>query len=85
MSLRERPTLPVMAGAMKTQAYFHHLEFEIFIKSIASRFDVLHHLTNLEQQVIADAKSGWNEPLGDRLRAEIRVLATGGSSRELPR
>ena len=30
VSLRERPTLPVVAGAMKAQAYFNHLEFELF-------------------------------------------------------
>lgn len=30
VSLRERPTLPVVAGAMKAQAYFSHLEFELF-------------------------------------------------------
>jgi predicted nucleotidyltransferase component of viral defense system len=30
VSLRERPTLPVVAGAMKPQAYFSHLEFELF-------------------------------------------------------
>jgi hypothetical protein len=34
-------------------------------------------LTELEQQVTAGAKSGWNEPLADRLRAEIRELAAG--------
>jgi hypothetical protein len=32
-------------------------------------------LTELEQQVIADAKSSRNKPLADRLRAEIRKLA----------
>lgn len=30
VSLRERPTLPVVAGAMKQQAYFDHLEFDLF-------------------------------------------------------
>lgn len=167
VSLRERPTLPVVAGAMKTQAYFSHLEFELFdvraldavemiaekvraayqrvkvrdlydlhrfatmpfdgellrrlavlklwqardpfdpdalfeklrggdydwtdiqrlvrasdriepaeiIATVETRFAVLRQLTEFEQQVIADAKSGWNEPLADRLRAEIRELA----------
>ncbi|MBN2491923.1 MAG: hypothetical protein JXQ29_13835 [Planctomycetes bacterium] len=28
----------------------------------------------LERDVIADAKSGWNEPLASRLRDEIRSL-----------
>jgi hypothetical protein len=30
VSLRERPTLPVVSKAMKHQAYFSHLEFELF-------------------------------------------------------
>ena len=169
VSLRERPTLPVVASAMKAQAYFSHLEFEPFdvraleavemiaekvraafqrvkvrdlydlhrfsttpfngellrrltvlklwqardpfdpealfekirgsnydwvdverlvrsseriepseiIKTVEGRFAVLRHLTELEQKVIADAKSGWNEPLGEQLRAEIRELAGG--------
>jgi hypothetical protein len=34
-------------------------------------------LTELEQQVSADAKSGWNEPLAEQLRAEIREIAAG--------
>jgi predicted nucleotidyltransferase component of viral defense system len=164
VSLRERPTLPVVSKHMKHQAYFSHLEFELFdvraleaiemlaekvraafqrvkvrdlydlhrfaatpfdgellrrlavlklwqardpfdpgvffeklrgsdydwaeierliraserieptqiILTVESRFDVLRQLTELEQQVIADAKSGWNEPLAERLRAEIR-------------
>ena len=167
VSLRERPTLPVATGAMKPQAYFSHLEFDLFdvrsldavemiaekvraafqrvkvrdiydlhrfattpfngellrrlvvlklwqardpfdpealfekirggdydwadiqrlvraseriepgeiIASVEQRFDVLRQLTDLELQVIADARSGWNEPLADRLRAEIRALA----------
>lgn len=169
VSLRERPTLPVVAGAMKAQAYFSHLEFRLFdvralqavemiaekvratfqrvkvrdlydlhrfattpfngellrrlavlklwqardpfdpeaffeklsggeydwadierlvrsseriepaeiIATVEARFDILRQLTELEQQVIADAKSGWNEPLADRLRAEIHELAAG--------
>ncbi len=164
VSLRERPTLPVLPKAMQHHAYFNHLEFELFgvrametiemlaekvratfqrvkvrdlydlhcfaatpfdggllrqlavlklwqardpfdpvvffqklrrgdfdwadierliraseriepeeiISTVESRFDVLRQLTELEQQVIADAKSGWNEPLAERLRAEIR-------------
>ena len=169
VSLRERPTLPVVAGAMKPQAYFSHLEFEVFevraleaiemmaekvraafqrvkvrdlydlhrlastpfngellrrltvlklwqardpfdpealfrklrdgdydwadiqrlvraseriepadiIATVQARFGVLRQLTELEQQVIADARSGWNDPLADRLRAEIRQLPSG--------
>ena len=43
-----------------------------------NRFAVLSELTELEQQVIADAKGGWNDPLARRLRAEIRELAAAG-------
>ena len=167
VSLRERPTLPVVPEAMKPQAYFSHLEFDLFdvrslqaiemiaekvraafqrvkvrdlydlhrfattpfdgellrrlavlklwqardpfdpeaffeklsggdydwadierlvraserinpdeiISSVKKRFAVLRRLTALEQQVIADAKSGWNKPLAERLRAEIKELA----------
>lgn len=167
VSLRERPTLPVVARAMRPQAYFSHLEFEPFdvraldaiemiaekvraayqrvkvrdlydlhrfattpfdgellrrlvvlklwqardpfdpealfekirsgdydwadlqrlvraadliepaaiIASVEARFAVLGQVTELEQEVIADAKSGWNEPLAARLRAEISDLA----------
>ncbi len=170
VSLRERPTLPVVPGVMKPQAYFSHLEFDLFdvrslepiemfaekvraafqrvkvrdlydlhrfatkpfngellrrlavlklwqardpfdpdaffeklrggdydwadierlvraserfepaeiISSVENRFAVLSQLTELEQQVIADAKSGWNDPLADRLRVEIRELAAAG-------
>jgi predicted nucleotidyltransferase component of viral defense system len=167
VSLRERPTLPVIARPMQHQAYFSHLEFEPFevraldavemiaekiraafqrvkvrdlydlhrfatmpfdgellrrlavlklwqardpfdpealvqkirggdydwldiqrlvraserikpeevIATVVARFDFLRQLTELEHQVIADARSGWNEPLAARLRAEIRELA----------
>jgi hypothetical protein len=34
---------------------------------------MLRSLTELEREVIADATSGRNEPLADRLRAEIRA------------
>jgi predicted nucleotidyltransferase component of viral defense system len=172
VSLRERPTLPVVSRAMQHQAYFDHLEFDLFevrslqaiemiaekvraafqrvkvrdlydlhrfattpfngellrrlvvlklwqardpfdseaffvklrggtydwddvrrlvrtteqiepteiIETVEKRFAMLHQFTELEQQVIADARSGWNEPLADRLRAEIYDLATEGAS-----
>jgi hypothetical protein len=48
------------------------IEPEQIISTVESRFDVLLQLTELEHQVITDAKSGWNEPLAERLRAEIR-------------
>jgi len=167
VSLRERPTLPVIPMAMKHQAYFNHLEIDLFevrslqviemigekvraayqrakvrdlydlhcfattpfdgeilrrmvvlklwqardpfnpdvfferlrgciydwedlrrlirisdeiepekiIRSVENRFAMLRRLTGLEQQLIADAKSGWNEPLANRLRAEIQDMA----------
>jgi predicted nucleotidyltransferase component of viral defense system len=167
VSLRERPTLPVISMAMKHQAYFSHLEFDLFdvrllepvemisekvraafqrakvrdlydlhhfaeipfngellrrlvvlklwqvrdpfdpeaffeklrsstydwddirrlvrtseriepteiLTSVENRFSALRKLTEIELQVIADAKSGWNGPLAERLRAEIRELA----------
>jgi predicted nucleotidyltransferase component of viral defense system len=46
------------------------------LRSVESRFAVLRNLTELEQKVIADAKTGWNEPLADRLRAEIQARFT---------
>jgi hypothetical protein len=33
------------------------------IAALPTRLGLLRQLTELEQQVIADAKSGWNEPL----------------------
>jgi predicted nucleotidyltransferase component of viral defense system len=166
VSLRERPTLPVVPRPMKTQAYFSHLEFELFdvrsleviemvaekvraafqrakvrdlydlhrfattpfdgeilrrlavlklwqvrdpfdpdaffarirggdydwdtlrrlirvtdrveaaevVASIESRFGSLRNLSELERQVVGDARGGRNEPLAERLRAEIRSL-----------
>lgn len=53
------------------------IEPEQIIRSVETRFDSLRRLTDLELEIIADAKSGWNEPLADRLRAEIRELASG--------
>ncbi len=168
VSLRERPTLPVVSPPMNPQAYLRHVEFELFdvrslepiemiaekiraafqrvkvrdlydlhcfattpfdgellrrlvvlklwqvrdpfapeaffeklrgsdydwddihrlvraseriepskiLAAVENRFGVLRQLTILEQQLIADARSGWNEPLAEQLRAEIRELAT---------
>jgi len=170
VSLRERPTLPVRARAMKHHSYFAHLEFEGFdvrsldatemiaekvraafqrakvrdlydlhrfasrpfngellrrlvvlklwqardpfdperlfaklrsgvydwedihrlvrlsertepeeiLASVKRRFAVLHQLTELEERVVSDARSGRNEPLASMLRAEIRELAAAG-------
>lgn len=171
VSLRERPTLPVASTAMKPQAYFSHLEFDLFevrsldvvemlaekvratfqrakvrdlydlhrfattpfdaellrrlvvlklwqvrdpfdpeaffdklhgdnydwenlqrlvraseriepteiLQTVERRFAALRQLSELEQQVMADAKRGWNKPLAERLRADIRGrFAHGG-------
>ena len=58
---------------------FEVIEPEQIIQSVEKRFAVLLQFTELEQQLIADAKSGWNEPLADRLRNEIRQLASDGA------
>jgi predicted nucleotidyltransferase component of viral defense system len=46
------------------------------VRTVETRFAALQHLTELEQQLIADAKSGWNEPLADQLRVEIHDLVS---------
>ena len=51
------------------------VDSEEILATIEARFAVLRLLTALEQQVIADARSGKNETLAERLRAEIRTLA----------
>ncbi len=48
------------------------LDAEDVLGSVETRFAFLRNLTELEREVIADAKSGWNEPLAGRLRDEIR-------------
>ncbi|MGB5892137.1 MAG: nucleotidyl transferase AbiEii/AbiGii toxin family protein, partial [Thermoanaerobaculia bacterium] len=53
----------------------HRIEPEAIVASVESRFQVLNELTELEQEVTEDAKSGWNEPLAEQLRALIRELA----------
>ncbi len=46
------------------------------LATVESRYGALRQLTDLESKVISDSKAGWNEPLANRLRAEIRSLAT---------
>jgi predicted nucleotidyltransferase component of viral defense system len=41
------------------------------LAAVRSRFAMLRDLSALERQVVADATSGWNEPLADRLRRDI--------------
>jgi predicted nucleotidyltransferase component of viral defense system len=48
------------------------------LTAVEGRLAAFRELTALEQQVIADARSGWNEPLAERLRSEIRARAAGG-------
>jgi hypothetical protein len=50
------------------------LDPEEVLKSVETRFAMLRNLTELEQNVITDAKSGRNEPLAERLRKEIRSM-----------
>lgn len=52
-----------------------HVNPAEILETIGRRFQVLHHLTALEQEVIADARSGWNDPLAARLRGEIQARA----------
>ena len=42
------------------------------LSTVQARFAPLCELSDLEQQVVADAKGGWNIPLGERLQVEIR-------------
>ena len=53
------------------------IEPDEIVASVEGRFASFRQLTELEQQVIADAKSGWNEPLAERLRSEIHELSAG--------
>lgn len=51
------------------------IEPEDILASVEGRFAAFRGLTELESQVIGDAKSGWNKPLAERLRAEIRDIS----------
>jgi len=55
------------------------IEPEGVLASVEGRFAALRELTELEQEVVRDARSGWNEPLAERLRSEIRDMATDGA------
>lgn len=48
------------------------IEPEEILRTVESRFAVLRSLDELERRVISDARSGWNEPLAERLRVKIR-------------
>lgn len=47
------------------------VEVAEILAGIESRFGALRNLSDLERQVVADARSGRNEHLAERLRAEI--------------
>jgi hypothetical protein len=51
-------------------------EPEEVIRSVETRFAGLRSLSALEAEVIADARSGRNERLAERLRADIRARFT---------
>jgi hypothetical protein len=46
------------------------------IQTIEGRFNVLRELTDIERQLIEDARSGRNQKLAERLRLEVRGLPT---------
>ena len=52
------------------------LEPEDVLRSVETGFAALRSLSELEREVIADARSGRNEPLAERLRAQIRARFT---------
>ena len=51
------------------------IEPEEILASVEGRFVAFRELTDLEKRVVANARSGWNEPLAERLRQEIRDVA----------
>jgi predicted nucleotidyltransferase component of viral defense system len=53
------------------------IEPDEILASVEDRLAGLRELTELEQQVTADARSGWNEPLAERLRSAIRDMVSG--------
>jgi predicted nucleotidyltransferase component of viral defense system len=54
------------------------LEPEALVSTVEQRFEMLRHPTELEQQIIADARRGRSHALVERLRGEIRQLAGVG-------
>jgi predicted nucleotidyltransferase component of viral defense system len=47
------------------------IEPDKILSAVEGRFATLRQLTDLERRVINDAKSGWNKPLAEQLRAKI--------------
>lgn len=50
------------------------------LAGIESRFGSLRGLSDVERQLVRDARGGRNEPLAERLRAEIRALFAAWTS-----
>ena len=48
-----------------------HIDQDVVVRTVESRFAFLRDLSELELQVVGDAKGGWNTPLGGRLRQEL--------------
>jgi predicted nucleotidyltransferase component of viral defense system len=44
------------------------------LTAVEGRFALLRNLTDLEREVVADAKSGWNDVLAGKLREQARSL-----------
>jgi predicted nucleotidyltransferase component of viral defense system len=51
------------------------LEASEILRTVEARFGSLRNLSELERTLIGDARSGRNDRLAERLRAEIRALA----------
>jgi len=56
-----------------------HMEPSEILATVERPHASLRGLTELEQQVIVDAKGDWNRALSERLKAEIRVCFAGPS------
>ncbi len=52
------------------------IESAQILDAIEARFGGLRHLSELERQLVAEARSGRNEALAERLRAEVHRMAT---------
>jgi len=55
------------------------VEASEILRTVEARFGSLRNLSELERSLIGDARSGRNDRLAERLRAEIRALAGTGA------
>ncbi len=53
------------------------IEPQEMIRTVEARFGLLRDLSELDQAMIGDARSGRNEPLAGQLRSEILAMAEG--------